>query len=72
MFSSETGFSGTRRFQVLRQLGAGGMGVVYEAVDHDKGTRIAIKSLRHLDPPLSSCASSRSFARSRASSTRTW
>jgi eukaryotic-like serine/threonine-protein kinase len=36
----------TRRFEVLRVLGAGGMGVVYEARDRERKTRIALKTLR--------------------------
>jgi serine/threonine protein kinase len=39
----------TRRFEVLRVLGTGGMGVVYEAIDRDRKTRIALKTLRSLD-----------------------
>lgn len=33
-------------YRVLRQIGEGGMGVVYEAVREDIGTRAAIKVLR--------------------------
>src|SRR5262249_15921358 len=43
-------FRGTERFRVLRRLGAGGMGVVYEAYDREHGTRIAIKVLPALAP----------------------
>ena len=32
-------------YTVLRQVGAGGMGVVYEAIDNRNGARVAIKSL---------------------------
>jgi serine/threonine protein kinase len=45
-------FMGTERFQVIRQLGAGGMGVVYEAVDRTHGTRVALKTLRSPSPEL--------------------
>ncbi|TNF24207.1 MAG: hypothetical protein EP329_25450 [Deltaproteobacteria bacterium] len=38
------------RFQIRRQLGAGSMGVVYEAFDRKLGTRVALKSLRNVDP----------------------
>ncbi len=42
-------FSGTDRFQVLRELGMGGMGVVYEVLDHDTGEKLALKTLRNVD-----------------------
>ncbi len=42
-------FTGTPRFQVVRRLGAGGMGVVYEAIDLQRGSRVALKTLRALD-----------------------
>jgi len=43
-------FRGTARFRVTRQLGAGGMGVVYEAVDSEHGDRkVAVKVLRTRD-----------------------
>src|ERR1051326_8341431 len=38
-------FSGTERFTVLRRLGAGGMGVVYEAQDLARGEIVALKTL---------------------------
>ena len=43
-------FSGTERFTVLRRLGAGGMGVVYEVHDLARGEIVALKTLRHATP----------------------
>ncbi len=37
------------RFQVLRRIGAGGMGVVHEAIDRVRGERVALKTLSQLD-----------------------
>lgn len=42
-------FPGTGRFEVRRRIGAGGMGVVYEAVDVERGERLALKTLRRAD-----------------------
>jgi eukaryotic-like serine/threonine-protein kinase len=36
----------TRRFELVRRLGAGSTGIVYEAVDRETGSRVALKSLR--------------------------
>ncbi len=38
-------FTGTERFSVLRRLGAGGMGVVYEVRDEERDVRVALKLL---------------------------
>ena len=43
-------FPGTERFTVLRRLGAGGMGVVYEVQDHVRAEVVALKTLRHATP----------------------
>ena len=41
---------GTSRYEVLRCIGRGGMGVVYEAYDRERGRRIAIKTLLRFSP----------------------
>ena len=38
-------FAATPRFEVLRCVGSGGMGTVYEAVDKERNTRVALKTL---------------------------
>jgi tetratricopeptide (TPR) repeat protein len=38
------------RFQYIRQLGQGGMGVVYEVYDRERGMRVALKTVHKLEP----------------------
>ena len=42
-------FPGTARFAVLRRIGRGGMGTVYEALDRERKTRVALKTLSTLN-----------------------
>jgi serine/threonine protein kinase len=43
-------FSGTERFEIRRRIGAGAMGVVYEAFDHRRQMRVALKTIRDPAP----------------------
>jgi hypothetical protein len=45
----EREFRGTERFHVQSRIGAGGMGVVYEARDDETGRTVALKTLANLD-----------------------
>jgi predicted Ser/Thr protein kinase len=42
-------FTGTERFELVRLLGEGGFGQVFEAIDHRHGGRVALKVLRRTD-----------------------
>ncbi|HTH47603.1 MAG TPA: AAA family ATPase, partial [Candidatus Limnocylindria bacterium] len=43
-------FTGTGRYLDLQRIGAGGMGVVYQAFDSQRGMKVALKTLPELDP----------------------
>ncbi len=45
--ATEESFHGTERFLLRRRLGAGAFGVVYEAFDQERGSPVALKTLRH-------------------------
>ncbi len=51
-------FSGTERFEIVRKLGQGGMGAVFEAFDRERGVVVAVKTL-----PLVTAASLYRFKR---------
>lgn len=40
----------TGRFKVVRRLGEGGMGVVFEVFDQERRAHLALKTLRSLSP----------------------
>jgi serine/threonine protein kinase len=43
-------FTGTERFEIIRRIGQGGMGTVYEALDRERNQRVAVKTLRAMTP----------------------
>jgi hypothetical protein len=43
-------FVGTKRFELIRQLGSGAFGDVYEARDRVYGTKVALKALKSSNP----------------------
>ena len=42
-------FAGTERFRILKRVGAGGMGVVYQCMDKERNEVVALKTLRRID-----------------------
>ena len=42
-------FSGTERFELIRRLGEGGFGIVYEALDRKTSEHVALKVLREAE-----------------------
>ena len=43
-------FEGNARYRPTRRVGGGGMGVVYEALDTERNTRVAVKTMREPSP----------------------
>ena len=44
-----TAFCGTQRFELIRRLGEGGFGIVYEALDRKRSAHVALKVLREAE-----------------------
>jgi tRNA A-37 threonylcarbamoyl transferase component Bud32 len=49
---ASTRFEGTERFRILRELGRGASGTVYEAFDEVRQIRVALKTVTSLDPEV--------------------
>src|ERR1700744_5759606 len=43
-------WKGTARYEIVRRLGRGGMGGVYEAFDRERRQLVALTTLLHFDP----------------------
>src|SRR5580693_6662755 len=43
-------WSGSERYEIVRRIGQGGMGVVYEAFDRERGQAVALKTLLNFSP----------------------
>jgi serine/threonine protein kinase len=43
-------WNGTARYEIVRRIGEGAMGVVYEAFDRQRGQTVALKRLLHFTP----------------------
>src|SRR5580698_10025820 len=43
-------WKGTARYEIVRRIGVGGMGAVYEAFDRDRRQRVALKTLLRFSP----------------------
>src|SRR5271165_1148682 len=48
--TSQRDWQGTERYEVRRRIGTGGMGVVYEALDRERGLLVAVKTLLRFSP----------------------
>lgn len=56
-------FANSGRYFLLKQIGIGGMGVVHEAWDRERGQRIALKTIRTLPGPNSESADAQKLYR---------